>query len=141
MTYASWSTGFKSGGFNQRNSSVISALPTFDRETARVAEAGFKYQSPNRRFRLNGAAFQTLYDDLQVLVVEQADFAPVVQNAARARIRGFELETEVLILPSLRLSGGLGHLDASYTAIDQRAPKSRSTRNWSAHRIGPPTPR
>ncbi|WP_443972070.1 TonB-dependent receptor [Sphingobium sp. CR28] len=121
MTYASWSTGFKSGGFTQRNSSVVPALPTFDPERVKVAEIGFKYQAPDRRIRFNGAAFETYYTDLQILVVEQAGFAPVVKNAARARIRGFELESEMLILPGLRLSGGVGHLGARYTAIDRRA--------------------
>src|SRR5690606_26286991 len=94
MTYASWSTGFKGGGFTQRNSGPRPSLPTFDPEPSKVAEAGIRFHSANGRLRLSGTGFHTRYDDLQILIVEQAGFAPLVRNAAKAQINGFELEGE-----------------------------------------------
>jgi iron complex outermembrane receptor protein len=121
MTYVAWSTGFKSGGFTQRNSSPRPDLPTFEPETSKVAEIGAKYQTMDGRLRLSGAAFHTQYEDLQVLIIEQTGFAPLVRNAARAAIKGFELEAEARIARGSRLRFGLAHLDAKYREIDARA--------------------
>ena len=62
--------------------------------------------------RLNGAIFQTDYDDLQFVIRE--DFAPIVFNAGGSQIRGVELEWTWLPTSSLEILGGLGYLDAKY---------------------------
>ncbi|MEM7570384.1 MAG: TonB-dependent receptor, partial [Pseudomonadota bacterium] len=45
MTYFTFSEGFKSGGFTQRIFPPLPEVPSFQPETARVVEAGFKTQS------------------------------------------------------------------------------------------------
>jgi iron complex outermembrane receptor protein len=116
LTYASYSEGFKSGGFTQRIFPPLPAPPAFRPEFARAYEVGFKAETPGRRLRLNGAAYLTHYDDLQVQVL--VGVQPLTANAAAARVSGFELELEAAPAPPLRITAGLGLTDAEYTKLD-----------------------
>jgi iron complex outermembrane receptor protein len=116
LTYASYSEGFKSGGFTQRIFPPLPAPPPFRPEFARAYEVGFKAETEDRRLRLNGAAYLTHYDDLQVQVL--VGVQPLTANAAAARVSGFELELEAAPAPPLRITAGLGLTDARYTALD-----------------------
>ena len=117
LLYGSFSTGFKSGGFVQRNQAPRDLLPIFEPEDVTVFEGGFKSKLFDNRLLLNGAVFNTDYDNIQVRVIEVSGFAPITANAAAAKITGFELEFEGAVTEGLTLSGGLGHLDARYTEI------------------------
>lgn len=112
MVYGSYSEGFKSGGFNARNVKPGAAIRTFDPELATTYELGMKADLIDGSMRLNGAIFQTDYDDLQFVIRE--DFAPIVFNAGGSQIRGVELEWTWLPTSSLEILGGLGYLDAKY---------------------------
>ena len=116
MTYATYSEGFKSGGFTQRIFPPLPTPPPFDPEFVESFEAGFKFEAPNGRFRLNGAAYTTDYSDLQVLVL--VGVQPLTANAAGAEIRGFELEFEALPADRLLITGGVGYTDAEYTELE-----------------------
>ena len=122
MTYFSWSQGFKGGGFVSRISdeglASIGATepPRFDEETAETFEIGFKSDFFNRSLRLNGSFFTTDYDDLQFAV--RIGTAPVIFNAGKASIDGFELEFAWAPHGNLIVEGGVGYLDAS---IDELA--------------------
>jgi len=73
----------------------------------------------NNRVRLNGAVFRNDYSDLQITVNDPIlGFAPIVQNAAKARIKGFELEMQAMPVASLRLDAGIGYLDAGYKDVN-----------------------
>ncbi len=115
MVYASYSEGFKSGGFVQRIFPDRLDIPRFAPETVQVVEAGFKFQTDNRRLRLNAAAFSTDYTNLQIQVFD--GIAPVTRNAAAARIRGFEGELTLEPIDDLLIEAGVGFLDAKYTRI------------------------
>jgi iron complex outermembrane recepter protein len=103
MIYVSATRGFKSGGFNP---SSTQAGRGFAPESAWNYEGGIKSTLMNGRARINLAAFQMDYANLQVQ-------SPIgigvfdIRNAAAATIRGVEVE------PSGRIGGGLdagGHL-------------------------------
>jgi len=118
LTYVSYSEGFKGGGFTQR---VLPTgfIPTFEPETSTTYEVGFKSDFFNRLARLNGAVFHNDYDNLQITVNDPGlGFAPIIQNAAKARIRGFELELQARPVEPLRLEAGFGYLDAKYTNVN-----------------------
>jgi iron complex outermembrane receptor protein len=97
MLYARAGRGQKSGGFN---SAIVNAadLDGYLPEVATDYEVGVKSDLFDQRVRLNAALFQTDYDDVQrsrlVLVgtPPTQSTALSVSNAARARIRGAELE-------------------------------------------------
>ncbi|MFO0450622.1 MAG: TonB-dependent receptor [Pseudomonadota bacterium] len=122
LLYAAWSTGFKSGGFVQRNQVPRQWLATFGPETVEMLEVGLKTTLAEGRVRLAGAAFAGDYEDLHIRIVEPVSFSPVTANAGDARIRGGELEVEALLHEQLRLAGGLGYLDAEYRRIAPTVP-------------------
>jgi iron complex outermembrane recepter protein len=128
MTYATWSRGFKSGGFSQRVfppiipgvttpiTDPVAAIPSFAPEKVDVYEAGVKFQTPDRRLTFNAAAFDTEYKDMQVQVFTSV--APVFRNAGSASIKGFELESQLRPLHGLLVEGTLGLTAAHYKQID-----------------------
>lgn len=121
LTYISYSEGFKGGGFTQRVFPPLPNIPSFRPEFSTSYEFGFKSDLFNRRLRINGAIFRNDYTDLQITVNDPTlGFAPIVQNAAEARIEGFELELEARPIEPLRLQAGIGYLDARYIEVDIR---------------------
>ena len=122
LTYLSYSKGFKGGGFTQRVFPPFAFIPSFKPETSETFEFGFKTDLFNRALRLNGAVFVNNYKNLQVTVNDPTlGFAPIIQNAAEARIKGFELELQARPTDALRIEAGLGYLDAKYRKVDLRA--------------------
>jgi iron complex outermembrane receptor protein len=118
MTYFSWSQGFKGGGFNSRVEGLaIGATepPPFDEETAETFEIGFKSDFFNRTLRLNGSFFTTDYDDLQFSF--RIGAAPVIFNAGKASIDGFELDFTWVPNANFTVEGGVGYLDASIDEV------------------------
>lgn len=116
LLYASYSKGFKSGGFNLRYVAPRPAILSFDPETAETFEGGVKLDALDRRLRLNLAAFHTDYKDIQVTVFENLG-APVTLNAGDAKIKGLEAELTLIPVDGLELNANVGYLDAKYVAI------------------------
>jgi len=130
MVYGTYSEGFKSGGFSQRvfppivgpypappGTPDIDLIPTFEPEFVEVYELGFKWSGFDQRLKLNGSAFHTEYDDLQIQVFTSV--APVTKNAASAEIDGFELELKALSDSGWFAELAVGYVDAGYTDIDE----------------------
>lgn len=122
LTYASYSKGFKGGGFSQRIFPPLDFIPAFKPEKSTTYEVGFKSDLFDRRLRVNGAAFKNDYSNLQVAVNDPTlGFAPIAQNAAKALIKGFELELQARPVTGLNIDASLGYLDAKYTDVQLRA--------------------
>ena len=119
LVYASYSKGFKNGGFTQRVFPGEVEAPEFTPEFVESYEVGAKTELFNSNVRLNMAAFQSDYTDIQVVVNE--GIAPKARNAGTGRIRGFEVEGDVAPSDWLRLTFGVGYLDAFYRSIDPNA--------------------
>lgn len=117
-TWFTYSTGFRSGGFNGRGQSFTSASVPYDPESVASYEAGFKSQFADNRVQINGTFFYTNYKDLQLDSNVASPFGSgqetIVNNAARASIKGIELDA--IWTPSgwWTLSGSFGWLDAQY---------------------------
>jgi len=117
MVYANYSDGFKSGGFTQRLAGPpFIAPPAFAPEYVKVYEAGLKSELFDRRLRLNLAAFQTDYKNIQLNVLSPGLPNPFTMNAAKARIRGAEGEASAKVGGGFDLNASLGYLDAKYLA-------------------------
>jgi len=119
LTYASFSEGFKSGGWTTRATLPILEAPEFDEETATTYELGWKSELLSRRLRLNAAVFHTDYDDLQITV--QRGLSPFFENAAQSEIRGAEIDFQWLVSEHFSLSGAAGYIDAQYTDLEAGA--------------------
>ena len=117
LYYASFTQGFKSGGFNFRYVVPRDEALAFDPETVDSYELGFKWQGAEDRLRLNANAFFMDYQDIQVQVFEVGG-GPLTQNAGTAEIRGAELELMAVPTPSLNFALALGYTDAEYTDLN-----------------------
>lgn len=119
MVYATFSTGFKSGGFNEQATSPATAALSFDEEEADSFEIGIKSDLFNNRLRLNAVAFYTEYDGLQLDSVIPVPDSPIGQestitNAGSSTAQGLEIEAVALLTEFLTIQGTLGYLDAKY---------------------------
>ncbi len=114
LLYAKIATGYRSGGENEGGAVEIETFAPFNPETNVEYEAGFKTELLDRRLRLNLAAYQDNYTNLQVqtaLLASDGQFVTVETNAATSTIRGMELEADAII------ASGFGvHASAAYTA-------------------------
>ncbi len=128
MLYASYSEGFKSGGFSQRvfppqvagatapaGTADIDLIPSFEPEFVESTEIGLKYTSEDGQLRINAAIFDTSYDDFQIQVFTSV--APVTKNAASVGIRGGELELTWVPAEGWMLETSVGITDAQYDAL------------------------
>lgn len=99
MVYASYTAGYKAGGFSDFNDGV---LTPFEEEEIDSIEVGLKMEAMDNRLRLNASIFSMEYDNMQ-LFVARPDPDPNnigslqgVTNAGASSIDGFEMELTVL---------------------------------------------
>lgn len=106
--YASVTKGFKSGGFN------IGSNPgeAYDSEYTWNYELGFKSELAHNRIQLNAALFYISWEDLQVEQPSYPDY--VIQNAAEATSKGFEVELIFRPVSGMEVYGSLGYVDATF---------------------------
>jgi iron complex outermembrane receptor protein len=117
LLYASWSKGFKQGGFNGRPLVSDAEVTQYKPEELTTYEAGIKAQWLDGQLTTNLAAFHSTYDDIQ-LTVNQTP-TNFVANAASGEINGFEFETIMRPARWLSFNAAVGYLDAKYTSIGQ----------------------
>lgn len=120
MLYASYSKGYRAGNFNARALTVGGFLTPADPETVSSFEAGFKTELFAHKLRLNVGAFHSSYDNIQRLVqiaIPGESPAQNLANAAKATIRGVEMEVVVVPLRRLRLGVNVGYLDGEYDSF------------------------
>ncbi|MFM5929898.1 MAG: TonB-dependent receptor [Novosphingobium sp.] len=126
--WGGWSRGRRSGGYNLRITQpaafeqVSAALgsPAYQPERVDSFEAGFKWQSADRRLGLQATVFQNEVANLQREInvpSATSGLAQSIFNTADARIRGGELELSATPVDGLRLSASVGHIDARYTSV------------------------
>ncbi|MDX3775074.1 TonB-dependent receptor [Chromatiaceae bacterium AAb-1] len=127
MYYASYTNGFKSGGFDMRANMAINpnADEPYQEETVDTYEFGVKSEWFNQRLRLNAAAFLSKYDDMQVTVQRSVETSPgtvtvasQVLNAASADIQGLELEAQLAVTRDFDVTLIVGYLDAEFNKVE-----------------------
>ena len=123
MAYGSIARGFKSGGFNVRGETGLPNMgfAPFDPETALTYEIGVRSEWLDRKLRLNATVFHTDYKDIQLRQDTFIDgiFTTLIDNAAKARINGAEVEAMAVPLKGLTLTAAYGHLDPKYLDVGQ----------------------
>ncbi len=112
--YATYSEGFKGGGFDDTPANIAQAITPFDPEEASNYEIGVKSDFFDDRFRINADIFYMDYTNLQVTQTNAACLCNITDNAASAEIQGIEAELLYLPLDSLRLSLAGSYVDATY---------------------------
>ncbi|MCY3751228.1 MAG: TonB-dependent receptor, partial [Gammaproteobacteria bacterium] len=119
--YAHWTRGFRSGGYNLRNTAIdtVNFGPgPFGEETVDNYEIGFKFSFGQGY--LSGALFFNDIEDMQREVNLADPFSGVVQvikNTADAEILGIELDGALNLAENLQATGSLGWLDPKYKKV------------------------
>lgn len=118
MVYASWSRGYRSGGFNGRGLTPFSSQLPYDPETVDSYELGFKSTFLDGLATFNAAAFYSDYQNIQqtstVSVPGVALPQTVVINAAAAKIKGLEFDASLKPLDGLMLRASLGYTNSKF---------------------------
>lgn len=116
LIYASATRGFKSGGYDYGANNALDAATGYGPEKIWSYEAGLKSDWFDRRLRFNLTGFYYDYTDLQVQSFVQvgASFGATTQNAATARVKGFEVEIVARPIEGLQFNASLARLDAKY---------------------------
>lgn len=102
LFFATWSEGFRPGGFN-RNEDLP---PTYVSDEVTNTEIGWKTTLANGSLRFNGSIYQIEWDNMQVGVTDFENFGVLtfVLNAADAEIKGFEGDLTWLATDNLTIA-------------------------------------
>lgn len=114
--YASYTEGFKSGGWNARATDPAD-FNLIESETAEAFEVGFKSEFLDNRLRLNGAYFYNTYKDFIVTALNPVTGGFVTINAAEAEISGLELELSAKASEGLDIYGNVGLMSNEYKEL------------------------
>ena len=113
--YASYSGGFKSGGFNAPQIFPQVALKP---EKIDGFEIGAKLRLLDDRLWLDLAAFHTKSKDIQVAAIDTSVGAVVQQNAATAKADGAEANIRFRATDGLTLQAGVAYLNSRFTSFE-----------------------
>ncbi|MDE2405692.1 MAG: TonB-dependent receptor [Sphingomonadales bacterium] len=129
MFFASYKQGFKSGGFDAAYTGGALAAPArmaagqvFRPEKVKGGEVGMKSEWMGRQLTFNATAYWYDYADLQVSSFDNTANTFLTKNAAKARVRGVELESHFRPagVPGLTINAALAYNDAKF--VDYAAP-------------------
>ena len=111
MLYASYSQGFKAGGFDARANNPFSF--EFQEEESDAIELGSKSLFANGRFEVNAALFFTDYEDLQVSQFDGA-LGFNVGNANETDVMGLEIDGRYAATDDLTIGYAYSYLDFEF---------------------------
>jgi iron complex outermembrane receptor protein len=121
MIYASYSTGFRSGGFNAGFFTNPLLQAGFGPEDVRAYEIGAKNRFLDNRLQLNLSAYRNNFKDLQVqnqfLVPSPGGgttTTSIILNAAKAHSQGVEAEIEAVPIDNLNVAMSATFMKAKY---------------------------
>jgi len=116
MMYASFGTGYKSGGTNTDRIKE-GFNPLFDAETSQSFEVGIKKDFIEQNLRLNAAAHHTTVKDFQANTFTGNGFN--LQNAGDYKITGLELEASWYPTDTLEVSLAYARVNAEYESFER----------------------
>ena len=116
--YGHWTRGYRSGGYNLRNTTPLFTPQAFDEEQVDNFEIGYKSQSSWGR--LNAALFYTEVGDMQRelnFADPDAGVVQIIRNSADTTIWGFEIDGTFSLSDDLVMLASLGYIDAEYDEV------------------------
>jgi len=111
MAYATYSKGFKAGGY-----AYTARRNDFEPETVDSYEAGIKGTILDRRLTFAADVFRMDYQNMQESTIVFINGSPIslVQNAARSRSQGVEFNGTLRLSPVFSISTDVTYLDSKY---------------------------
>ena len=119
LIYATYSQGFRSGGF------ALGTGSSFAPEILNNYEAGIKAQWFDRMVTTNISVFHYDYTDLQVTKVNPLGGANIVESAGKATVDGAEVELVLKPGAGFQFDANLGYIDGKYkdfSSVDSQRP-------------------
>lgn len=120
MFFATYSTGYKSGGFDTGTGTAVGNNRVFSPETVTNYEIGAKSELLDRKLRLNATLFRMDVNDFQLRSYNGTFYA--VRNAGNLRQQGVEFDIAVRPATGLELSLSATRLDSEYTDFQNAPP-------------------
>jgi iron complex outermembrane receptor protein len=122
MLFASWSTGYKSGGFNSNGGSQIlgEERRIFAPEESTNFALGVKSKLLDGSMTANATLYRTDLDNFQDRGFDGLSF--VVINAGEVRQQGMEAEINWVPIDPLRIVAGVSYLDSEYLSFEGAPP-------------------
>lgn len=118
LVFASYSQGYKAGGFNagflDATDGLLAEDVAYDAEALTAYETGFKWTSPGNMFRVNASAFYYDYQDYQALTF--SGLSQFIDNSD-AEFFGGEIEVTAAPMQGLDISLGASVLDATVEGV------------------------
>ena len=113
LLFASFSTGYKSGGINQVAAPSRGATnAVYDPEFVDAYEIGVKSILLDGRVQFNTSFYRNEYSDLQFQIFGPG--GPEAYNAEGATVQGVEVEMQASITDSLGLDASVGYTDSEF---------------------------
>lgn len=110
--YASYTKGFRSGGFNIRATSDATTGP-YEEEKIDAFEVGIKTDFLDSRGRMNLALFYMEFQDLQRTLLDTTASQQII-NVGEGVFFGAELELSYLVGENLLLQGNFGYIESEF---------------------------
>jgi iron complex outermembrane receptor protein len=115
MLFASYSTGFKSGGVNSGGGAVaLNQSRLFGRETVKNYELGAKTSWLDKAIQANLTLYRMDIAGFQDRSFDGVSF--VVRNAGNLRHQGFEYDTRIAPFKNFVVNASLAYLDSEFTS-------------------------
>lgn len=122
LLYASYETGYRSGGF-----SLAPGHEVFAPEYVDAWTLGSKNRFLDNRVQINVEAFYWKYRNQQVShfgLDANNSFNFFTENVGRSTLKGVDVDAQVLVTPTTRLSGIVQYLDSRVKFYQYAVPKS-----------------
>jgi iron complex outermembrane receptor protein len=133
MLYATLSTGYKAGGFNDGTGATNPFLK-YDPEHLTSLEIGIKGRFLENHLQINADVFVYDYKDLQLTAVgidpSTGANASQTLNAAKASVSGVEVEGKYLVSSDDKINFSATYLDAHFKSY-----KPTATVDWTGYRL------
>jgi iron complex outermembrane receptor protein len=135
MAYASWSRGFRSGGWNGRPGSRVASIGPYSPEKVDSYELGLRTKFADNRAMFNLTLFQTNYGNKQEDQIRADPDLPgstitFVENASSVRFRGVEVEAQYKPTDELHFRASGGYLKGKYKSwVDANGNDISATKN------------
>ncbi|WP_156677962.1 TonB-dependent receptor [Sphingomonas profundi] len=118
MAYASWSRGYRSGGFSGRGTTLVSSTTPYGPETVDSYEIGLKMALFDRKLLFNIDAFYADYNSLQQSTTVPTSTGvgneTIVTNVGSAKIKGIEADFTARPVDRLTFTGSIGYLENGF---------------------------
>lgn len=121
LLYATYSEGFRSGGFNRNGgggSGAVNIPFFFESDNVNSYELGWKTQFADNTVRLNGAVYYTDFTDLQQGVLDfSIDNSSFFDNVGDAEVQGLELDLTWAPTDALSVFGSFSYIDSELVEL------------------------